>query len=605
MGLLGLRAGKLDAFSDEQLRDSILATNQAHPRIEDYWIPLTNTVLGVLDKHAEWYKDIENLVKHPSLSAESCVRMATEAIGHGHQRSEIFYERGLALNDLQDYSGAESDFTEAIARSEAITCGDFTSRDFGIFSFRGLVRLQMAIDEDNEEARFKIVQDAESDFGKALEAGLNGIEWYFRGTARAELGEYAGAEKDFGQAIMVGKEPGLGAAQFRRGQVREEQGNYQEAEADFTRAIELGRNDIDVYNSRAKVRMRLHKFSGAMEDFSEAIDRGRTDIGVYIQRGLALFLDDQLEEAERDFSYAITRDPDLAEVYYHRGMTRHSRENLIEAEQDYSRAIELGYKTADVFSRRGSLRQSLKRFSEAESDLTQAIEHGMDDSRVYVNRAFGRLQGAMPGAADDFTRAIDRGEQGAGMYFFRGIVEDDDEAAEADFTMAIKKGMSDVYVYTNRALMRIRLGNLDGAREDCVRARELDPDSATTYRGWGYLHLSLCAFDNAIASFQAAINVEEDPRYHFDLGLAQLLSGKLNEVEATYRSALEKASADDARYAAHAIEWWSERQKDRIKSSVTKDIKARILSELTASFDNSVTANGTLEKEDPKTEHKS
>lgn len=594
MGLLGFRSGLLDAFSDEQLRDSLITTGHKLPKIEDHWFPLTTSVLRAIGEHKEWHEDLRSLMMHDSLSAESRERMATEAISCGHQHADVYSWRAIARFNIRDFTGAEADSTEAIARGQV---------DF--FGFRGLTRCMRAMDENNKEVRNAFIREAENDFDKALHSNPEEeVSRYFRGIARAELGKYAQAEEDFDKAIMIGYEPELGAARFRRGQVREDQGRNREAEADYTEAIEQGRDDSTLFYRRANVRMKLSEFADAIEDFSEAINRGRKDAGVFMQRGLAQLAIDEFEGAEKDFSDAAKINPELAESYYFRGRTRHIQKSFIEAEQDYSRAIELGYEEADVFGYRGSLRQKLDRFSEAESDLTQAIERGMDEANVYVERAFARFQqGAMSGAVEDFTRAIDRGEQSAAMYYFRGIASDDLKAAEADLTLAIMKGIDDVNVYANRAYTRIRLGNLDGAREDCECAREQDPDSANTHRCWGDLHLSMRGYDDAISLYEAAIDAEDNPAQRFALGLAQLLSGRLEEAEATYSAALESASVDDAQYAASEIENWAERQQDRFSSPGANGAKAKILSELTARYIPDASTDGATAKKEPGKDH--
>jgi tetratricopeptide (TPR) repeat protein len=166
--------------------------------------------------------------------------------------------------------------------------------------------------------------------------------------------------------------------------------------------------------------------------------------------------------------------------------------------------------------------------SGAEEDFTSAIARGQDDAGVYYFRGLARYyQDNDSGVEKDFTTAIARGRDDAEVYYYRGLAryaQGNHSEAEEDFTTAIARGQDDADVYHFRAFANARLERLELARYDCEQADERASGDQFTHGCWGDLHLALREYDHAIAHYESALEAASGTGWHFELGLALLLA---------------------------------------------------------------------------------
>ena len=175
MGLLGLRGGVLDAFGDEQLADSLRAVGAGLPDLATQWDPIIEAVTTAVGEHPNWSRDLYHLAV-ALIDAEryqDAESVAAAAIAHGRDDADVYYLRGWARSQRDDWAGTEADCTTAIAHGWDVA---------NVYYNRGLARGQ----RDDWAG-------AEADFTTAIERGQDDANVYsIRGRARFNQGNWAG-----------------------------------------------------------------------------------------------------------------------------------------------------------------------------------------------------------------------------------------------------------------------------------------------------------------------------------------------------------------------------------------------------------------------------
>jgi tetratricopeptide (TPR) repeat protein len=166
--------------------------------------------------------------------------------------------------------------------------------------------------------------------------------------------------------------------------------------------------------------------------------------------------------------------------------------------------------------------------------------------------------------------------------------QDNYAGVEEDCTLAIARGMNDAAVYSMRAIANVYLECLESAQHDCEQAEERESGNLLTHIGWGYLHLALREYDQAIARFESILATISEANLHFALGLALLLSGRFDGAKASYSTGLVEAPASDIRAALRDLEFWTECQADNITSVEAKETVADIRRDLQTSIESKV-----------------
>jgi tetratricopeptide (TPR) repeat protein len=123
-----------------------------------------------------------------------------------------------------------------------------------------------------------------------------------------------------------------------------------------------------------------------------------------------------------------------------------------------------------------------------------------------------------------------RGFYSAGNYLF---------AADA-FTEDIREHPRSANAWNNRAVTRVRLGDLNGAIRDYNRAVELAPDDAELYFNRGNALVSAGLYQEAIMDYDRAVRL--NPVYAralFNRGSAAALAGKPDAARRDWQAALD------------------------------------------------------------------
>lgn len=162
---------------------------------------------------------------------------------------DYFAHRGLARQDMADTAGAESDYRAALALDPGHAIANHN--------------LSVLVNErGGKEARDLL--------DKAIENNPQRSYSYIeRGYHLLQQGDYAGALRDYNQALQL--DPESPENWLNRGLAKEKLGNLAGAYHDFTRAITMAPQMERAWLSRGNILTKQQRFSEAIEDYSVAI----------------------------------------------------------------------------------------------------------------------------------------------------------------------------------------------------------------------------------------------------------------------------------------------------------------------------------------------
>ena len=265
---------------------------------------------------------------------------------------EPYFFRGLAKFYLDDFSGAESDCSEAIRRNPFVV---------DCYQLRGLARVN--------QGKYA---EAIGDYRNALRhAPDNEGLWHNLALCYANLKEYDAAVGVLDTIVRI--MPGYAPALNMRAQVHIQQEDTASALADLEASLKIKRYDSDVYATRALL---------------------------YVQQ-------ERYAEAEDDLTYAIHLNP-KSNYYINRALTRYHRQELRGAMSDYDLALDLDPNHVLGHYNRGLLRAQVGDDNRAIEDFNVVIEHEPDNTMAIFNRALLLTQtGDYEGAEADLDRVLE------------------------------------------------------------------------------------------------------------------------------------------------------------------------------------------------------
>ncbi|MBW4596102.1 MAG: tetratricopeptide repeat protein [Brasilonema angustatum HA4187-MV1] len=221
--------------------------------------------------------------------------------------------------------------------------------------------------------------------------------------------------------------------------------NYQQAIKDFTQAIERQSSFGAAYSNRCFAYLQLEDYQKAVADCNQAIKNAPNGAEAYVNRGLAQYRQGNYPAAIADNSQAIALKPYDFRAYYNRGIANAMLGNHQQAIANYNSALSQisPYPSpllADIYNDRGISRFQLQDFQAANHDFSLAIRLNPQDYRGYFNR------GCISGKSGDNKSAIQ------------------------DFTESLKLNPNDAHAYFNRGIAYHELGYEQTAIPDLQKA---------------------------------------------------------------------------------------------------------------------------------------
>ncbi|WP_374943534.1 tetratricopeptide repeat protein [Sphingomonas sp.] len=198
----------------------------------------------------------------------------------------------------------------------------------------------------------------------------------------------------------------------------------------------------------------------------------------------------------------------------------------------------------DVFTIEKSERAVVAEFAAADAPAAQAALRTLADHPAKLRKPLGyeatEKEVAAASAATPAT-SHDYGER-ASLFVGRGMRKE----AVADYGKAIELDPGSVWAWSNRAITRIQLGDLAGARTDLDKAAAIDPAYVQVFIGRGMLADLEQRPGEAIAAYTKALQSEPGNGYALQQRAAAYVArGDREHAEADLTAAIA-ASPDDA-----------------------------------------------------------
>ncbi len=298
----------------------------------------------------------------------------------------------------------------------------------------------------------------------------------------------------------------------RAGHAMHQLGRYEAAERVFRRLVRQDADNTHWQYHLAATLTRLEQYPEARSLLERAVSLS-PDIAVNHDE-LARVLRElgELERAEHHQRRAIDLDPSQAHQHVGLGLVLQQQGKLDEALAAYQKALEVDPDSVWAWSNWGNILQVRGKLEQAEEKQRRALAIDPRFGMGYNNLGDILLaQGEVDEALAAYQRAID-----------------------------LEPGESLPYTGMSRCLAR--LGRRQEALEVAKRALALDPELPNAHSELGSRSFESGEYEQAIASYRRAIQLETRPTerwgLHYNLGLAQSRSGRYAEAVDSFRSAL-------------------------------------------------------------------
>ncbi|MFD1614450.1 tetratricopeptide repeat protein [Gelatiniphilus marinus] len=190
------------------------------------------------------------------------IELFTQVIALEPKNLDAYFYRGIAKNDVGDYSGAILDYTKILFYKP----------------------------------------DADS--------------YYNRGNSKYNLQDYLGAKLDYEQALKL--DPQFIDAQYNLASTKYFLEDYMGAITDLSKIIEVAPTESKAYTQRANALLALRKYKLALQDFSMAV-LTNPNANTYYNRGLTHLNINYYKQAKKDFDRSLNFDANNDSAYFFRG----------------------------------------------------------------------------------------------------------------------------------------------------------------------------------------------------------------------------------------------------------------------------------------------
>ena len=233
---------------------------------------------------------------------------------------------------------------------------------------------------------------------------------------------------------------------------------------------------------------RENDFQNALSHYRKALQIDPNNFWSLYQMGLCHMLDGQPAAAVAAYTVCISLRPEEAICYVSRGTAYGGINQTEDALGDLEKAQQLDPNFWAVFLNRGAVHLARKDFEKAEADFKKVIE----------------LRSQLPGPHHNLSM----------VYEAQQRYPD----AEAEATAAISIDESYFKAYSTRAIVRLQLGNSNGALSDFMRVIELDQDPTKQAEAWkqiGLIHHRANKSPEALAAYNKSLAANDsDPATH-------------------------------------------------------------------------------------------
>ncbi len=333
------------------------------------------------------------IINSKYLEAISLLNMELKLDSNSHL---AYFLRGIAKYYLEDFVGAEQDYTKTLELAPY-----FSDAYFNRAAVRSRQRkyetslsdYSMAIKTDSTNPRIyfgraqtylnlKKYNEAINDCNKTIQLKLSLESVYIlRGTAKSGLELFKEALTDINKAINYNPENVVSLIQ--RGNIFSELQKYDSALYDLNRALSLdSMNSYGIF-SKAITYMKMKEYDHALKNLNKVIQLTPYNSYAYFNRAIIYQNNKNLGKALLDFNAVIQLNPEHIMSHFYRGLIHSELKQFKEAEKDLSKTIELFPLYIKAYRERSRVRRELKDEEGAYDDYAKVEElnagNGVDE----------------------------------------------------------------------------------------------------------------------------------------------------------------------------------------------------------------------------------
>lgn len=345
------------------------------------------------------------------------------------------------------------------------------------------------------------------------------------------LGNYAGAVKDFDEAIALRPDDPTLYLLRARSKFSAELYDNEGSLADANRALRLNDRLDEAYALRGEITM-LSATKDAIADFTKAIEIIPTAAQYYSDRGYCRYLLRDFTGAADDQSAAIGIRGDIPSYYERRAAAYEGLSRFADAADDFARVLKLSPYDASKYFKKGSLEEACRKNDAALADYAKAIERSPGDSIYYFARGSLRFRlKDYAGAVRDMTDTIVICTERTALPKKAAPARKPNPSA-ADTVWHDSRFSA----FMLRGKAKYRLSDYAGAARDFSAAVGLEPKAGEAYRERGRVKYHLADFAGAMSDVSEALKLDPND------GLAFYVRGVIRHTQGDREGALKDFS---------------------------------------------------------------
>lgn len=263
---------------------------------------------------------------------------------------------------------------------------------------------------------------------------------------------------------------------FQQGNAEVQNSNYQEAVRLYSLYLAEHPNDTNSLYNRGLAYSNLRIRDSAIADLSRVIEMRPGDTLAYVLRGVQYYHEAAINNMAEEMTQRLFAEDDEDTVYV---PTDSVRLVFAPAFADFSKAIALDSTNANAWKMRGSCHAELKEYDPAIADFTTAIRLRPDYDQAFSERAKVFLDaGKLASAIQDYSRLLELKPETENWIDRAKAYQANQEydKAVSDLTKALELDSTAGRVYNRRGNCYYKLNRLDAAKQDWLKARQLDKD---------------------------------------------------------------------------------------------------------------------------------
>ena len=298
------------------------------------------------------------------------------------------------------------------------------------------------------------------------------------GRAALYYEDYVLSIQYFNQAIT--SRPHLYEPWFYRGVAKYQLDDFAGAESDCSKALDINPYVVSIYELRGLCRIRQNKFQQAVDDYNQALKYDPENQGLWHNRVLCHIQDSNYTAALVDLDTMLTRWSHYAKGYAMRGEVYLMQKDTVQAIQAFERSLEEDPYDGSTWAARSIISLAQQQWKEAETSLDKAVHLMPKHAGNYINRALARYnQNNLRGAMADYDTALDLDPNNFLGHYNRGLLRaqvGDDNRGIEDFDFVLNLEPDNLMALFNRGLLREKTGDLRGAISDYSKVIDQYPN---------------------------------------------------------------------------------------------------------------------------------